>query len=74
MSAHVSKSKGCFNAKSLTYYFYMKTNILADFQICISIPLIYVSVVLRALLLVQFSLFNEIKGGISRKLERLAAC
>ena len=26
-------------AKSSTYYFYMKTKILADFQICISLPL-----------------------------------
>ena len=27
------------NVKSLTYYFHMKTKILADFQICISVPL-----------------------------------
>ena len=36
---HISKSKRCFHMKSLTYYFHMKTNILADFQICISVPL-----------------------------------
>ena len=33
------KSKSCFIAKFLTYYFYMKTNILTDFQIYISVPL-----------------------------------
>ena len=32
----MSKSKRCFNVKSSTYYFHMKTKILADFQICIS--------------------------------------
>ena len=28
------------NVRSSTYYFHMKTKILADFQICISVPLI----------------------------------
>ena len=28
-----------FNVKLSTYYFHMKTKILADFQICISVPL-----------------------------------
>ena len=37
--AHISKSKICFNVKSSAYYFRMKTKILADFQICISVPL-----------------------------------
>ena len=37
--AHISKSKRCFDAKSSTYYFQMTTKILADFQICISVPL-----------------------------------
>ena len=37
--AHISKSS--FNVKSSTYYFHMKTKIMADFQICISIPLRY---------------------------------
>ena len=27
--------------KSSTYYFHVKANILADFQICISVPLIF---------------------------------
>ena len=36
--AHISESKKCFNLKSSTYYFHMKTVILADFQICISVP------------------------------------
>ena len=38
--AHISKSKRCFNVKSPTYYFHIKTNTMADFQICISVPLI----------------------------------
>ena len=33
------KSKMCFNTKSSTYYFHMKTELLTDFQICISVPL-----------------------------------
>ena len=36
--AHVSQSKRCVNVKSSTYYFPMKTKILADFQIFISVP------------------------------------
>ena len=40
LSAHISKSERCFNVKSSTYYFHMKTKILADFQICITVPLI----------------------------------
>ena len=39
---YISKSKGCFNVKSSTYYVHMKTKILADFQICISVPLILI--------------------------------
>ena len=38
--AHISKSERCFNVKSSTYYFHMKTNKLAEFQICIRVPLI----------------------------------
>ena len=37
------KSKRCFDVKSSTYYFHMKTKILADFQICINFPLRYIS-------------------------------
>ena len=37
--AHVSKCKRCFNVKSLTHYFHVKTKIFADFQICIRVPL-----------------------------------
>ena len=36
---HISKSKRCFNVKSSIYYLHMKTKILADFQICIIVPL-----------------------------------
>ena len=34
------KSKRCFHVKLSTYYFHIKMKILADFQICISLPLI----------------------------------
>ena len=37
--AHTSESKRYFNVKSSTYYFHMKTKILADFHICVSLPL-----------------------------------
>ena len=37
--SHVRISERCFNAKSSTYHFHMKTKTLADFQICISVPL-----------------------------------
>ena len=37
--SHISKSKSCFNVKSSTCCFHMKTKILADFQICINVPL-----------------------------------
>ena len=40
---HISKNKRCFNVKYSTYYFHMKTKILADFQICISLPLRIIS-------------------------------
>ena len=39
----ISKSKRCFKVKSSTYYFHMKTKMLADFQICISVPLKHVA-------------------------------
>ena len=35
---HILKSKRCFNNKSSTYYFHLKTKILAGFRICISVP------------------------------------
>ena len=37
--AHISKSKRCFSLKPSTYHFDMKTKILADCQICISVTL-----------------------------------
>ena len=39
------KVKKCFNVKSSTYYFHMKTKILVDFHICISVPLKQVHVI-----------------------------
>ena len=38
--SHISENKRCFNVKSSTCYFRMKTKILAGFQICICVPLI----------------------------------
>ena len=40
--AHISKSKGGFNVKYSTYNLPMKTEILVQFQICISVPLRFV--------------------------------
>ena len=37
--AHISQCNEFFNVKSLTIHFHMKTTILVDFQICISVPL-----------------------------------
>ena len=37
--AHISESKRFSNVKSSTYYFHMKTAILEDFQIYISVHL-----------------------------------
>ena len=38
MCAYLKKSR-CFNVKPSAHYFRMKTKILADFQICFSVPL-----------------------------------
>ena len=40
LSALISKCKSCFNVESSTYYFHVKKMTLADFEICISLPLI----------------------------------
>ena len=47
--AHISKRKSCFNVKSSTYYFHVKTKILEHFQICISVPLSDVPRFVRAI-------------------------
>ena len=39
LRAHIWKSNRCFIVKSSTNYFQMTTKLLADFQICISVPL-----------------------------------
>ena len=39
LSVDISESKRCYNVISSVHYFYIKTNMLADFQICISVPL-----------------------------------
>ena len=68
--ADISKSKRCLNVKSSTYYFRMKTKILLDFQICISVPLS------MCVLKMNFSL-NMVIGFISiskRVYEKFAKC
>ena len=37
--AYASKSKGCYNAKPLACYFYIRTKIPLNFYICINVPL-----------------------------------
>ena len=39
LAAHNSTCKYCYNAKLSADYFYVKTKISIDFQICISVPL-----------------------------------
>ena len=39
----ISKRKRCFNVKSSTSCFHVKAKILTDFEICISVPLIYLN-------------------------------
>ena len=38
---HISESKRYYNVILSVHYFYVKTKMLADFQICISLPLSY---------------------------------
>ena len=35
----ISESKMCYNVIPSVHYFYAKTKMLADFQICVSVPL-----------------------------------
>ena len=37
--AHITESEWSFNVKSSTYHFHVRTNTLANFHICISVPL-----------------------------------
>ena len=46
--------KFCFNVKSSTYYFHIKTDILVDFQILIGVPVIE-----------QFFVSISLKGALS---------
>ena len=41
------KVKGVLTWKSSPYYFHMKTKILADFQICVGVPLIFPEIALQ---------------------------
>ena len=53
--------------KSSTYYFHMKTKILTDFQICISVPLRNLSITLKNL---HFSQSRIAKSKKKRKLHK----
>ena len=48
----ISQKLKCYNAKLSVYYFYVKTKILVDFHICISVPL--------RCPLAQFIIFNSL--------------
>ena len=39
VGVHISESKRCYNVIPSVHYFHVKTEMLADFQICISVPL-----------------------------------
>ena len=39
LRAYILKGKRSFNVISSTFYFHVKAKIMADFQICISVPL-----------------------------------
>ena len=51
----------CFNVKSLTYYFYMKTDILADFQVSISVQLKQEALRTGITFLTKFSYIENLK-------------
>ena len=46
---HISESKRCYNVIHLVHYFYVKMKMLADFQICISVPLGCFCIVLKVI-------------------------
>ena len=39
LSTHICKCERFYNGQSVWYFFYMKTNVLQNFHICISVPL-----------------------------------
>ena len=55
----MSKSKRCYSAKPSACYFYVKTNILVDFHICISVPLMVEVSPMKFLELKKFAGQNE---------------
>ena len=64
--ACISQSVKGFNVKSSTYYFHVTTKILADFQICISVPLIFTYHYLQQR--IRFLIFT---GDLDHKLHHL---
>ena len=59
---HISKNKTCLNAKSSAYYLHMKTKILPDFWICISVPNI-TSQTLKICILHLYAFWNILQLG-----------
>ena len=45
LGAFISKSKRCYNAKCLLYYFHVKTKILVDFRITFTLCPLFMDVV-----------------------------
>ena len=55
---HTSKSKMCYNVIISVHYFYIKTKMLAGFQICISVPLTDDGINLKTLRFLYYSKFR----------------
>ena len=51
--------------KSLTYYFHIKTKVLADFQICISVPLRLFPLVVEHSIVVMSARLNPMGSQFS---------
>ena len=57
---HISESKRCYNVIPSVYYFYVKTKMLADFQICISVSSIFLTFVSLFSFIVYLVRFNNL--------------
>ena len=69
---YLSKSKICFNVKSSTCYFQMKTKISADFQIYISVPLIEIPIKVEILRYLVKGLFSNFPRSLSEVIPEAA--
>ena len=66
--AHISESERCFNVKFSIYYFHTKMKILADFQICISGPLILCKTALDKTVFVKPIIERYLENGVSKSI------